>query len=141
MAIVLSPILAFFTVEAFAVCAYHTWLEVGHSMGLLLGCTSLLADRSTASAQGTHWAAVLQQKGAPSFYEHADVGYWQVFSLTSFALSLLMVFRTNSSYARWWEARTVRTPHGSVLLDNGFGSQVLASCFAHQAPIWASFTP
>ena len=50
----------------------------------------------------------LQQHGAPSFYEHASVGYWQVFSLTSFALSLLMVFRTNSSYARWWEARTVR---------------------------------
>jgi len=27
------------------------------------------------------------------------------FTLTSFALSLLLVFRTNSSYSRWWEAR------------------------------------
>ena len=60
---------------------------------------------------------MLQQKGAPSFYEHADVGYWQVFNLTSFALSLLMVFRTNSSYARWWEARTVRILHNSVPLQ------------------------
>jgi len=29
----------------------------------------------------------------------------QPFSLSSFALSLLLVFRTNSSYNRWWEAR------------------------------------
>lgn len=28
-------------------------------------------------------------------------------SLTSFALSLLMLFKTNSSYSRWWEARTL----------------------------------
>ncbi len=28
-------------------------------------------------------------------------------SLTSFALSLLMLFKTNSSYGRWWEARTL----------------------------------
>ena len=55
--------------------------------------------------------AGLQDKGAPRFYEQANVGYWQVFSLTSFALSLLMVFRTNSSYARWWEARTARFSH------------------------------
>ena len=27
------------------------------------------------------------------------------FNLTSFALSLLLVFRTNTSYARWWDAR------------------------------------
>lgn len=31
---------------------------------------------------------------------------YQPFSITSFALALLMVFRTNSSYARWWEARS-----------------------------------
>jgi len=31
---------------------------------------------------------------------------WQALSLTSFALSLLMIFRTNSAYARFWEART-----------------------------------
>ena len=29
------------------------------------------------------------------------------FSLTSFALSLLLVFRTNTSYARWAEAREI----------------------------------
>jgi len=29
------------------------------------------------------------------------------FSLTSFALSLLLVFRTNTSYARWQEARSI----------------------------------
>jgi predicted membrane chloride channel (bestrophin family) len=30
----------------------------------------------------------------------------QVFVLTSFALALLMVFRTNAAHSRWWEART-----------------------------------
>ncbi|GBF88169.1 hypothetical protein Rsub_00881 [Raphidocelis subcapitata] len=30
----------------------------------------------------------------------------QVFVLTSFALALLMVFRTNAASGRWWEART-----------------------------------
>lgn len=29
------------------------------------------------------------------------------FSSTSFALSLLLVFRTNTSYARWLEARSI----------------------------------
>ena len=29
----------------------------------------------------------------------------QAFNLTSFALSLLLVFRTNESYSRWLEAR------------------------------------
>eukprot|EP00441_Pelagodinium_beii_P047179 CAMPEP_0197623544 /NCGR_PEP_ID=MMETSP1338-20131121/3541_1 /TAXON_ID=43686 ORGANISM="Pelagodinium beii, Strain RCC1491" /NCGR_SAMPLE_ID=MMETSP1338 /ASSEMBLY_ACC=CAM_ASM_000754 /LENGTH=409 /DNA_ID=CAMNT_0043193555 /DNA_START=32 /DNA_END=1261 /DNA_ORIENTATION=+ len=29
------------------------------------------------------------------------------FTLTSFSLSLLLVFKTNSSYARWWEARII----------------------------------
>ncbi|KAI8468050.1 MAG: Bestrophin, RFP-TM, chloride channel-domain-containing protein [Monoraphidium minutum] len=31
----------------------------------------------------------------------------QGFNLTAFALSLLLVFRTNSSYDRWWEARKI----------------------------------
>ena len=26
-----------------------------------------------------------------------------VFQLTSFAVALLLVFRTNAAYARWWE--------------------------------------
>mmetsp|Transcript_43708 Transcript_43708/g.78473 ORF Transcript_43708/g.78473 Transcript_43708/m.78473 type:complete len:431 (-) Transcript_43708:481-1773(-) len=29
------------------------------------------------------------------------------FTLTSFSLSLLLVFKTNNSYARWWEARII----------------------------------
>jgi len=29
------------------------------------------------------------------------------FNLTSFSLSLLLVFKTNSAYARWWEARII----------------------------------
>lgn len=29
------------------------------------------------------------------------------FSMMTFAVSLLLVFKTNSSYERWWEGRTV----------------------------------
>lgn len=39
----------------------------------------------------------------PSLCVEAD----QAFNLTSFALSLLLVFRTNSSYSRWLDARKV----------------------------------
>ncbi len=48
------------------------------------------------------------------YAEHAQPAGWPVavsrdydepFLLSSFALALLLVFRTNSSYARWWEAR------------------------------------
>ncbi len=44
------------------------------------------------------------------------------FNLTTFALSLLLVFRTNSSYSRWWEARMI---WGAVVnLSRNFGRQV-----------------
>ena len=39
----------------------------------------------------------------PSLCLEAD----QAFNLTSFALSLLLVFRTNTSYSRWLDARKV----------------------------------
>ena len=39
----------------------------------------------------------------PSLCLEAD----QAFNLTSFALSLLLVFRTNTSYSRWLYARKV----------------------------------
>ncbi|GLI66990.1 hypothetical protein VaNZ11_011086 [Volvox africanus] len=47
------------------------------------------------------------------------------FNLTTFALSLLLVFRTNSSYSRWWEARTV---WGAVVN--------LSRNFARQSMLW-----
>lgn len=40
-----------------------------------------------------------------NFPQAVSDGYVEPFVLTSFALSLLLVFRTNSSYDRWWEAR------------------------------------
>ena len=43
----------------------------------------------------------------PSAFPRLAVDSSQAFSLTSFALSLLLVFRTNASYARWDEARKV----------------------------------
>ena len=49
----------------------------------------------------------MQPRGAPDWPGPTHRGLaWQVLSMTSFALSLLMIFRTNSCYTRWWEART-----------------------------------
>ncbi|KAK9909500.1 hypothetical protein WJX75_003209 [Coccomyxa subellipsoidea] len=51
---------------------------------------------------------ILVPRGAPDWPPKDVVPVlYQPFAITSFALALLMVFRTNSSYSRWWEARTV----------------------------------
>jgi hypothetical protein len=47
----------------------------------------------------------LQAGGLPGHWPHVTLALGQGFNLTAFALSLLLVFRTNSSYDRWWEAR------------------------------------
>lgn len=53
-------------------------------------------------------AVCLYSDLAPSSWpDISSSGYIDIFNLASFALALLLVFRTNSSYARWWEARTV----------------------------------
>lgn len=53
------------------------------------------------------WA---EDAGAPKIFTHQNAvrsqRYYIALLLTSFAVGLLIVFRTNSSYARWWEART-----------------------------------
>ncbi len=41
----------------------------------------------------------------PPFFSSFTLSTMAPFHLTSFALSLLLVFRTNASYARWKEAR------------------------------------
>ncbi|KAL4444930.1 hypothetical protein ABPG77_003980 [Micractinium sp. CCAP 211/92] len=51
------------------------------------------------------YATYAEPNGAPNVSGHKDL--ITPFSLTSFALSLLMLFKTNSSYSRWWEARTL----------------------------------
>ena len=37
------------------------------------------------------------------YFDHVDEAYKYI----TFALSLLIVFKTNSSYSRWWEARII----------------------------------
>ncbi|GAB4814212.1 hypothetical protein N2152v2_001258 [Parachlorella kessleri] len=50
------------------------------------------------------YATQLEPHGWPNITDHPS--FVTPFTLSSFALSLLLVFRTNSSYGRWWEART-----------------------------------
>ena len=40
------------------------------------------------------------------WYSLSDLDANFAYSLCSFALSLLLIFKTNTSYARFWEART-----------------------------------
>jgi hypothetical protein len=47
------------------------------------------------------YAAYLQPKDGWPQITNQD--YLVVFQLTSFAVALLLVFRTNSAYSRWWE--------------------------------------
>lgn len=44
-------------------------------------------------------------------------GLLQVLNLTSFALALLLVFRTTNSYNRWWEARILWGSHINMTRD------------------------
>eukprot|EP00877_Chromochloris_zofingiensis_P009929 jgi/Chrzof1/518/Cz01g18220.t1 len=55
-----------------------------------------------------HFAHIHTPRGClPSQSPNIALAAAEPFNLTSFALSLLLVFRTNSSYARWLEARTL----------------------------------
>lgn len=59
--------------------------------------STALATYETALAAGV----------LPEWCRSLSVGNNNPFNQASFALSLLLVFRTNSSYARWWEARKI----------------------------------
>lgn len=48
------------------------------------------------------WHTFLRPRGWPDI---TDSNFLAPFSLMSFVLSLLLIFRTNSAYGRWWEAR------------------------------------
>lgn len=73
-----------------------------------LPASAWLAQVSTAVAL---YATLLQPK--PGWPEAVSGDYIIVFQLTSFAVSLLLVFRTNTAYSRWWE---VSAPAGLPLL-------------------------
>eukprot|EP00887_Chlorella_sp_A99_P001239 scaffold14.g1239.t1 len=51
------------------------------------------------------YETLLKEGALPRSWPHVTLALGQAFNLTAFALSLLLVFRTNSSYDRWWEAR------------------------------------
>ena len=55
---------------------------------------------------GQCWASA-QAAILPVYLPTLSIEATGPFSLTSFALSLLLVFRTNTSYARWDEARSI----------------------------------
>ncbi|PSC75458.1 UPF0187 chloroplastic [Micractinium conductrix] len=64
----------------------------------------VLCVSALALAVGVYETLVAAGK-LPGHWPHVTLALGQGFNLTAFALSLLLVFRTNSSYDRWWEAR------------------------------------
>lgn len=69
-----------------------------------------IEKRATSLPQPHAQAAVcpcfaVQAGALPGHWPHVTLALGQGFNLTAFALSLLLVFRTNSSYDRWWEGR------------------------------------
>lgn len=51
------------------------------------------------------YETLLGDERLPSHWPHVTLELGQGFQFTAFALSLLLVFRTNSAYGRWWEVR------------------------------------
>jgi predicted membrane chloride channel (bestrophin family) len=74
-------------------------------------------------------ALLLQPAGWPNVSTHDDL--LAIFTLTSFALSLLMLFKTTSSYGRWWEARTLL---GSGYITVRSVLRLCMSCVGRQHP-------
>ena len=73
----------------------------------LLVCTNLLPELLwvTLITIGVGLYYHLGQLKNPGWVVLVSKNYSQPFVLTSFALAMLLVFRTNSSYDRWWNAR------------------------------------
>ncbi len=86
---------------------HHSWLrhlpEPVRFFSLIYGLWPIIAWSTLVTVLVGLYAELLQGKnGWPNA---VMTGYLQPFILTSFAVALLLVFRTNSSYDRWWEAR------------------------------------
>lgn len=82
--------------------------------------------------------AIVQPMGAPDWPGAKYASTWQIFNLTAFALALLMVFKTNSSYARCAHANYMHsccTHFDSLMLtmylSNGLCYPFLISAFIH----------
>ena len=71
---------------------------------LLLGST--LGRVAIYSMAMTAYSGLAVAKQYSRYGEYADFPA-NVFTLLGLALSVLLVFRTNSAYAKWWEARTL----------------------------------
>lgn len=78
--------------------------EPGIMVAVLLNMAPLLAWITLVTI-GVGLYYELGQLRNPGWVVIVSKDYNQPFILTSFALALLLVFRTNSSYERWWSAR------------------------------------
>lgn len=83
---------------------YYRHMSAIPKSRILRGLTKpLLYVLSVATAVAAY--ETTQQMGIFPFLPDISIKSKELFGLTSFALSLLLVFRTNSSYGRWDEAR------------------------------------
>ena len=66
-------------------------------------CFPIVAVLAVSAACSVYEDAVRASR--PSWPSLHDLDASLSYSLSSFALSLLLIFKTNTSYARFWEAR------------------------------------
>jgi len=102
-------------------CSWHSgWHQAKHS--------TLAAQAPRPPAACCCHRRRLQAGMLPAFLPALDAKFKELFGMTSFALSLLLVFRTNASYGRWDEARKMwgmvlnRTRDICRLVGAGWGS-------------------
>ena len=85
---------------------HHSWLrhlpEPSRLVLLVYGLWPVVAWVILVSVGVGLYATFAQPNGAPIA---VDQKYIEPFIICSFAVALLLVFRANSSYERWWEAR------------------------------------
>lgn len=92
---------------------------------LLASSLILHPHRLSTDTTSTPICNVCAQNGAviPRDWPSLTVEAGEAFNLTSFALSLLLVFRTNESYSRWLDARKAWS--GILIRSRDFVRQVL----------------
>ena len=78
--------------------------EIQISAVVFITLLPLIAWSVLVSAAVGLYATFLVPRGWPQVTNHPD--FIVPFTITSFALSLLLLYKTNSAYQRWWEART-----------------------------------
>ena len=100
----------------------------------MIQCSIAGRSKRSSADVGPMWQCFMQSGDLiPADWPSLTVEADEAFNLTSFALSLLLVFRTNESYSRWLEARKAWS--GILIRSRDLVRQVCSTRLAWLQPI------